>query len=123
MTSSECSACGAAFECGNERGEAHCWCAELPRILPLDGDAPCLCPVCLKSRVRERIAAFVRTVTPATAPAAAARARRYATEGEAIEGLDYEMERGLLVFSAWYLLKRGSCCESGCRHCPYGYAP
>ena len=25
-----------------------------------------------------------------------------------------------LVFTAAYHLKRGSCCHSGCRHCPYG---
>jgi len=29
--------------------------------------------------------------------------------------------QGLLVFSAWYLLKRGYCCEAGCRNCPYGF--
>ena len=29
-------------------------------------------------------------------------------------------ESGLLVFSAIYLKNRGYCCESGCRHCPYG---
>ena len=26
---------------------------------------------------------------------------------------------GLFVFTAAYLLERGSCCGSGCRHCPY----
>jgi len=26
-----------------------------------------------------------------------------------------------LVFTEIYHLRRGSCCESGCRHCPYGY--
>lgn len=35
---------------------------------------------------------------------------------------DYEMDdEGLLVFTATYLLKRGYCCENGCRHCPYGF--
>ena len=37
------------------------------------------------------------------------------------EGLDYYLEHGLMVFTEAYLLKRGFCCESGCRHCPYGY--
>jgi hypothetical protein len=32
---------------------------------------------------------------------------------------DYYMEDGLMVFTAAYHLKRGSCCGSGCRHCPY----
>jgi hypothetical protein len=32
---------------------------------------------------------------------------------------DYYFEAGLLVYTATYHLKRGSCCGSGCRHCPY----
>lgn len=36
-----------------------------------------------------------------------------------IEGVDYYMEAGRLVFTAEYHLKRGHCCNSGCRHCPY----
>ena len=38
-----------------------------------------------------------------------------------VEGEDYYLEGGLLVFTAAFLLRRGYCCESGCRHCPYGY--
>ncbi len=34
---------------------------------------------------------------------------------------DYYMEDGYLVYTEKYLLKRGHCCQSGCRHCPYGY--
>jgi hypothetical protein len=41
----------------------------------------------------------------------------------ALESDDYYMENGLMVFTAAYHLKRGSCCGSGCRHCPYGNAP
>lgn len=26
---------------------------------------------------------------------------------------------GLAVFTAAYLVQRGTCCGSGCRHCPY----
>lgn len=32
---------------------------------------------------------------------------------------DFYIEQGLLVYTAAYHLKRGSCCGSGCRHCPY----
>jgi hypothetical protein len=32
---------------------------------------------------------------------------------------DFYMENGLLVFTAAYHIKRGYCCNSGCRHCPY----
>jgi hypothetical protein len=37
------------------------------------------------------------------------------------EGEDYHVENGLFVFSEKYHLKRGYCCKSGCRHCPYGF--
>ncbi|MBK9014907.1 MAG: hypothetical protein IPM82_12975 [Saprospiraceae bacterium] len=37
------------------------------------------------------------------------------------EGIDFTIENGLYVFTAEYLRKRGYCCESGCRNCPYGF--
>jgi hypothetical protein len=41
---------------------------------------------------------------------------------ELIESEDYYFnEKGLLVFTEKYLLARGYCCGSGCRHCPYNY--
>ncbi len=36
------------------------------------------------------------------------------------EGLDYYIEDGRWVFTAFFLLKRGFCCQNRCRHCPYG---
>lgn len=35
----------------------------------------------------------------------------------------YYTPEGYKVFTEKYLLKRGHCCQSGCRHCPYGYDP
>jgi len=35
------------------------------------------------------------------------------------EGKDYYLEGEALVFTADYLRRRGYCCDSGCRHCPY----
>ncbi len=32
---------------------------------------------------------------------------------------DFYYEGPYLVFTAAYHLKRGSCCNSNCRHCPY----
>jgi hypothetical protein len=32
---------------------------------------------------------------------------------------DWYFEGGFLVYTAAYHLKRGYCCGSGCRHCPY----
>ena len=34
---------------------------------------------------------------------------------------DFYWEKGLMVFTEAYHKKRGYCCESGCRHCPYGF--
>jgi hypothetical protein len=34
---------------------------------------------------------------------------------------DFYFEGEYMVFTAAYHLKRGSCCNSGCRHCPYGF--
>ncbi|MGB7267654.1 MAG: DUF5522 domain-containing protein [Terracidiphilus sp.] len=40
-----------------------------------------------------------------------------------LEPEDYYFEGPLMVFTAAYHLKRGTCCGSGCRHCPYGKNP
>jgi hypothetical protein len=34
---------------------------------------------------------------------------------------DFYFDGANLVFTAAYHRKRGSCCSSGCRHCPYGF--
>ncbi|WP_224744370.1 DUF5522 domain-containing protein [Pontibacter aquaedesilientis] len=39
-----------------------------------------------------------------------------------IEGEDFYVERGLMVLTAKYLLKRGYCCKNACRNCPYGFS-
>lgn len=33
----------------------------------------------------------------------------------------YFSEEGYIVFTEAYHLKRGYCCQSGCKHCPYGF--
>ena len=44
------------------------------------------------------------------------------TPAQLVEGRDYYVDPdGLYVFTAAYLLARGTCCRSGCRHCPYGF--
>ena len=50
--------------------------------------------------------------TDRTEPASAPRSKELAAE-------DYYSEGPFLVFTAAYHLKRGYCCNSGCRHCPY----
>ncbi len=36
-----------------------------------------------------------------------------------VENEDYYLDQGLMVLTARYHLRRGYCCEQGCRHCPY----
>lgn len=37
-----------------------------------------------------------------------------------IEGVDYYYDQnGLIVLTSYFLLKRGRCCNSNCKHCPY----
>jgi hypothetical protein len=33
----------------------------------------------------------------------------------------YLSDEGYIIFTEAYHLKRGYCCKSGCKHCPYGY--
>ena len=40
-------------------------------------------------------------------------------KGSLNESKDYYTENGAMVFTASYLQRRGYCCGSGCRHCPY----
>jgi iron complex transport system substrate-binding protein len=40
-------------------------------------------------------------------------------KGQLTEARDYYIENGAMVFTASYLERRGYCCGSGCRHCPY----
>lgn len=34
-------------------------------------------------------------------------------------GRDYYLEKGGIIFTESYLVRRGKCCGSNCRHCPF----
>jgi hypothetical protein len=53
-----CPQCGKTFKCGKSAGEAHCWCADLPHVLPVpEGKSEgCLCPTCLSAAIEEFLA-------------------------------------------------------------------
>jgi len=38
---------------------------------------------------------------------------------KSIEGVDFYFDKGLFVMTEIYHKKRGFCCGSKCRHCPY----
>ena len=53
--------------------------------------------------------------------ASAKRCRIKDDQPQLVEGEDFYREGPYIVFTEQYLRKRGYCCESGCRHCPYGF--
>ncbi len=46
-----CVTCSKPFSCYTQG----CWCAELPMIMPMENITDCLCPVCLKSVINEKL--------------------------------------------------------------------
>ena len=47
------------------------------------------------------------------------RAQQKAFAETPLQPEDFYMEGEFLVFTAAYHLRRGYCCNSDCRHCPY----
>jgi len=112
LTPKSCSRCGASFGCGVTATNANCWCTELPHVAPVaPSDQDCLCPACLAEAIAQlslnRNEATDRPIS------------RASSEGSLVQGEDYYLEGAAMVFTARFLLRRGYCCESGCRHCPF----
>lgn len=113
-----CSNCGISFACGN-RNERSCWCNDFPPIFNPDSGIDCFCPACLKQATIKKTDAFVSSLP--IEEAIKNKAQDLPKTNKLVEGVDYYMEDGMFVFKPWYHLKRGHCCENGCRHCPYGF--
>jgi len=116
VVTKRCSVCQSEFACGAAPGGAACWCKALPPLISVAFDQDCRCRACLTQAIVERIS--VSSNTHSTA-AMVDMARPYFNPDQLIEDIDYTIEQGNYVFSAWYHLKRGACCGNGCRHCPY----
>jgi hypothetical protein len=111
-----CSSCGASFACGAERGEESCWCDDLPHVsLVANADQDCFCPECLAQAI-QKLSCVSTSAGAGIDPSIKAGVR---SEYSLVEGEDYYSEGGTIVFTARYHLRRGYCCENGCRHCPY----
>lgn len=110
-----CQSCSSAFSCG-VCSTGKCWCGDYPMILSCAGEhVDCLCPECLKQNISQEIDKYVAEIKSGVRENDT---NQYATKSPK-EGIDYYIENGLYVFTAWYHLKRGECCGNGCRHCPY----
>ena len=110
-----CSSCNKAFTCGSKIGES-CWCNTYSIIMPLDFQQSCLCSDCLGKLISKKLDKFIKSKPLWAAMGVAGKNRN---DDKIIEHIDYHIENGKNVFSAWYLLKRGYCCDEGCRNCPY----
>ena len=121
----QCPVCGRDNQCQLARGHLYkgpCWCQEIVvpnqmlRTLAEGGFAQrCLCRSCLEAvarlfRDREAAENAVAQIREAAIE------RRSSAEFEEDFYLD---ENGNTVFTANYHLKRGTCCQNGCRHCPF----
>jgi len=113
----QCSVCNASFNCGDTL-TATCWCNEFPPIVELSANNDCLCPKCLHIASVQKVEEYVAMVKQKGV--AFNVAPKFATNTSFIPLLDYYIENGKWVFTSWYHLKRGTCCNNGCRHCPYG---
>ena len=114
MTVKHCSQCQQQFGCG--AGTGNCWCMSFPPIMSPTFEQDCFCQSCLDDAINERIEMLVneqgmehfqRLADP------------YRDQSKLIKNVDYKIEDGLHVFSKWYLIKQGQCCNNGCNNCPY----
>ena len=103
-----CPLCGQPNDCQLCTAAAYkgpCWCAQvdipaalLEQVPAEDCNQACLCRACVLN--------FHRTAKAAQAAAS-------------VRPGDFYFENGLMVFTDAHHLRRGYCCGSGCRHCPY----
>lgn len=112
-TAQSCSICNKNLSCSADKS---CWCTQLPNILSPNPTESCLCPNCLLDAIATKINTEILQLTAHQK----AQIAHLGIPNPAEQGKDYYMDRGLLVMTKWYLLRRGSCCGNGCRHCPYG---
>lgn len=114
MTAKNCSVCNQEFGCG--AGTGNCWCMAFPPVMSPTLEQDCFCPSCLSEAINNRIGVLVdekgmdefqKFVEP------------YRSKSKLIKNVDYTVDNGLYVFSKWYLVKQGECCNNGCKNCPY----
>jgi len=105
-----CLRCGAAFVC--KTGDIkNCQCSTVElsdetKIFLAKTNFDCLCNKCLMEFNK-----LVKEFRDESLPPPEAM----------VEDVHFYVENQCLVFTEFYHILRGYCCESGCRHCPYGF--
>ncbi len=127
VTTSHCVECGVDMACGADSEMPCCWCKAFPRLPPeagVDG-SQCLCSNCLGFVLNRGVERGIEE-KGVSAMVALASENRINPVSDTVRGkprlvehVDFEIENGNYVFSSWYHLKRGYCCGSGCRNCPF----
>lgn len=115
---SHCAECGKELQCEANQ-IASCWCSSYPNLLSPEESAGCLCPGCLKDKLAPLMTKIVQDIKAGRRENDVAKLS--APLNHLIEGIDYYLEGGRWVLTDWFLLKRGYCCGSACRHCPYDH--
>ena len=113
MNTKKCSKCGKEFQCGNSE---ICWCSDFPKIMALESNSDYLCKECLVEKQNAEINNYINSNTLQQSLDFAA---KHYNPDNLVENLDYTVEQGRWIVSKWFLLKRGFCCDNGCRNCPY----
>jgi hypothetical protein len=107
-----CPRCKSVFECEARSGQ-HCFCADVElsndtRAFLAKTYYDCLCGNCLKE-----LDELVRKTRETPFDPKIKNLK---------EGEYYYQENGRIVLTEMYHIAKGSCCQSGCRHCAYGFA-
>ncbi len=106
----KCPLCGRPNDCQlctNAAYKGPCWCAQakipdalLARVPPDLRNQACICRTCVAIFHLEHANISPPSILPG----------------------DFYFDHGLMIFTAACHLRRGYCCGSGCRHCPYADA-
>lgn len=114
----ECTNCGSGLSCEVTQIES-CWCASYPAVLSPDEAEGCLCSKCLQEKLVPVMTKIIKDIKEGRRENDVAKLS--APLNKLIEGIDYYLESGRWVLTEWFFLKRGYCCGSRCRHCPYDH--
>lgn len=107
-----CFKCGQSIACnpGN-----NCWCESVPALNNFDLDQSCYCKDCLIEALSKEVNENRKCDN--------IQMKKIAKLGLPIrikENVDYTInEEGLYIFTPWYLMRRGHCCDNKCTNCPY----